>query len=149
MRPASEPKTSRNLAAMVVNATGHAVSYRSIRTPATLDPSGGRRILGHRAGLHAVVPRVDEGRLDAERGERRADLASVVRAVVDRLRQPDAKRRVGRRSVIAVAGQHHVGIRPGQDLRPRLAMGGHLGAELREAHLLLVDAGEPTTAGHD
>jgi hypothetical protein len=58
---------------------------------------------GRGRGLHDATveisegPDVDVGRFDAQRGERRADLASMIRTVMKRLGESDADRGVSSR----------------------------------------------------
>src|SRR5437879_5330952 len=68
-------------------------------------------------------PDVDLRRLDADRRQRGGDLAAVIRAMVDRLCEPNAKRRVTVRPVIAMANEDRVRIRViADERRPCLAV---------------------------
>src|SRR5262245_31906405 len=72
--------------------------------------SGGGLDLRDAARGHAVGPHVDLWRLDPELRQRRADLAAMVRPMVEDLPQPDADRRARLRAVIALHDDHLVGI---------------------------------------
>ena len=101
----------------------------------------GRRFdLGHAAGRRAERPDGDVRRLDAERGERRADLAAMVRPVVERLSQANAAGRMRRRSVVVVDRDDVVGVLAGGEQRqPLLPVALRLVAERREISGVLVD----------
>src|SRR6476660_5348386 len=101
--------TATSTACMSPRAEMTARSYevvRPARTAVFRDPfarpsgrSGGRfersgRLREHAAVSSREVPHLDPWRLDAEGREGRADLASVVGSVVQRLGEPNAERRV-------------------------------------------------------
>src|SRR6266545_2614026 len=108
--------------------------------------SGSGWDLDDAAILEAVVPDVDGRRFHAERREGCADLAPMIRPVVQRLRETYAHRGVCLGPVVAVP--HADGVRIEvlcQERRPRRAVVLHRGAELWQVHAVFVDAwGAPT-----
>src|SRR5438034_2594772 len=101
--------------------------------------------------LFAEVPDIDGRRFHAERREDRADLAPMIRPVVDRLREPDRNGGMGLGPVVAVT--HDDGVRIDvlcQEPRPGGAVSLHRGTELRQGHVVLVDQrGAPPGDGEE
>ena len=145
----ANPTSSMNRAARSMRAIGrpdchHRFARASSRSSAIGGsmPSNARQDVGGnsttRPSSETEVPDVDERRFHAERREGGADLAPMIRPVVQRLREPDADGRVGLGPVVAVPFQD--GVRVGivrQDRRPGGAVALHRGPELREVHVVL------------
>ena len=94
--------------------------------------SGGRIHLDDAAIEPAEIPDSDWRRFHAERGERRADLAPMVRPVVQDLGKPDAYGGADLRPVITTPGDHGVGVEVlPKELRPSSTLPLHRGAEFR------------------
>jgi len=103
-------------------------------------PTGAGRYLGGAADGVAVLPHADLGRLDAERRERRADLAAMVAPVMNHLRQPDALRGAVDGAIVPVDLEDLVGVRiRGQDSWPCGGVALHRRPEVNQVHPLLFD----------
>src|ERR687888_1484191 len=72
--------------------------------------SGPRWDLDHAPVLVGEVPEVDGRGFQPDRGERRADLAPMVGAVVEGLREPDAYGGMSLRPVVAPPHRDGVGV---------------------------------------
>src|SRR6476661_3692774 len=79
--------------------SGRGLPPSGSRSSSVSRASGGGRHLDRSTVLDAELPHIDVGRLDAKRRENRADLTSVIGAVVQRLRQANARRGPIRRPI--------------------------------------------------
>ena len=145
----SSPTTGRRLSgrrriAVAASARSEAPS-RSIEREGG---SGGRVGLGDAPDGEAELPGVDRRRLDAERRQRRADLAPVVGAVVERLRKADPDRRLLPVAIVLVdLLEDRVGVEvAGQEIGPFRVVPLHRGPQLPEVHVVLVEEVGPVAA---